>query len=154
VLCCPAVYPGIDDFVLQQGLPYVVLSGTDDEQVPYARLINFCERNRKRLGSGSFRWHTVVDRHALQTCVEQTGAQVVENGEGSLGLKKDAPETKDSKNGNKRLFLRELIQEAWDLRLKVAGYDHSKRFPSTLDSSSPSARRQQRGRNEKTCRLL
>jgi len=86
LLCCPAIVPGVDNLNIPSGIPVVVLAGNHDEQVPYSRIIYFCQKNLKRLGSASFEWVTVKDRHNLNTTIDKNlgGGLVLKNGETSL----------------------------------------------------------------------
>eukprot|EP00750_Incisomonas_marina_P027418 INCI6189.3.p1 GENE.INCI6189.3~~INCI6189.3.p1 ORF type:complete len:319 (+),score=45.10 INCI6189.3:214-1170(+) len=66
IMCCPAVVPGIDNFDLPDGVPFVLLSGADDVAVPVRNVVALQHHNAVR----DVRRVIVRDDHGLYSLLK------------------------------------------------------------------------------------
>lgn len=66
IMCCPAVVPGIDNFDLPDGVPFVLLSGADDVAVPVRNVVALQNHNAAR----DVRRVIVRDNHGLYSLLK------------------------------------------------------------------------------------
>ncbi|GAB5354187.1 hypothetical protein AAMO2058_000098200 [Amorphochlora amoebiformis] len=141
LLCCPAIVPGVDNLNIPSGIPVVVLAGNHDEQVPYSRIIYFCQKNLKRLGSASFEWKTNINISEIEKYRAANPEPKKDRKTSEPKVSNPASEPREDRNSSEpkmgRILLRELVERTWAKRLTVPGYDHSKRFPRRFEEKNP-----------------
>ena len=131
VLCCPAIVPGVDDHLmaLPADVPFLVVTGAVDEQVPLDRVTDFVKANALRL-RGGLRLCVVNDRHGLRSlCDDERPATVLDAMAPPIETRREVP--------SEAVTLYDLVRSCWDLRLRCQQpYRHEARIGA---SAAPAA---------------
>ena len=117
------------EMALPADVPFLVVSGAVDEQVPLDRVTDFVKANAPRL-QGGLRLCVVNDRHGLRSlCDDERPATVLGAMAPPIETRREVP--------SEAVTLYDLVRSCWDLRLRCQQpYRHEARIGA---SAAPAA---------------